>query len=339
MFAALPPVFAGIPRTEADLAASLLRQIEVEPGDVLMYEGEQDQTLAFVVSGTVEIWRGDIKVGSSGPGDLVGEIELYSGTARVGSATAVGPVTLYALEAEAFVSLCESANPIVFAIERAIHRRLCDRVRSLDVGISERTAGEPFTLEPPQKGFFGRLSDRIRGGPEETSASTVVGALGQSALFDWATRDIVEAISGFFDLQTYGPEMVVSRQGRDADRLFVVVEGKVEVVLLLGNDRAESLTVLDEGGSFGDAGLALGSPRTASAVSRGRVVTLELPRGNFLTLYEMDDSLGSTFRQGLIRSMIRQLLGRMDRFADLERVRLDQVAHTASSRGSHIWRD
>ncbi|MFT4628677.1 MAG: CRP-like cAMP-binding protein [Myxococcota bacterium] len=342
MFAALPPVFAGLSRSDADEAASYLRQVDVEPGDVLTYEGETDLTIAFIAAGTVELWRGEIKVGSAGPRDMFGEVELFTGGPRVGSVTALGPVTLHALDADGYVALCDAGNPVVFALERAVHRRLCDRIRLLHVGIVERSPGVPFRLSPPttHKSFFARLMDRVRG-PEEPPQPTAVpaDALQRSMLFDWAEPEVVQALAGFFRPVRFGPEEVLLRQGGTGDRILLLVEGKVETVLRVDELHAESLAVVEPGIAFGDVAVALGSPRTATFVSRGPVQALEIERASFLSLYQIDDALGSTFRQGLIRNLILQLDHAVERYALLEHRRLDMLAQRPVDEQKHLWRD
>src|SRR5690606_35156843 len=136
MLGALPAIFAGLPPEFQHSAASRLEPLHVDTGDPIMLEGEEDTTVAFVASGTCEIWRGEAKVGSAGPRDIIGEIELFGGMPRVCTITAATPVQLQALGPEAFAELAREGHPIVHHLERAVLRRIAERLSRADETIA-----------------------------------------------------------------------------------------------------------------------------------------------------------------------------------------------------------
>jgi MFS family permease len=70
---------------------------------------------------------------------------------------------------------------------------------------------------------------------------------------------------------------VIIRQGGQADRFYVVVDGTVDVTQTSGADEPRHLRTMGEGESFGEIGLLTGSPRTATvtAASDGRLLALD----------------------------------------------------------------
>jgi len=312
MLAAYPPVFAGLSMDASQEAASALQQIEVEAGGAIMIEGEADTTLAFIVSGSCEIWHGETKIGTAGARDILGEVELFARIPRVASVTASNHVTLQILDDESYAALCERGNPVVYALERAALRRISDRLRTMNNSIRSNSEGTPFELHPQRVGLLsGLMSAFMRQKMPEVDAATV---LAGSDLFSWAPGHVVMDISEQFEVEEFKKDAVICRQGEDGDSMFVLASGSVEVVLLLGPDRAESVATLVPGQAFGDASIALRSVRTATCVAREDTVVLTMPRVKYMELHGTDTEAGSIFRQGMIRNLIVQLLATTERF-------------------------
>jgi len=78
---------------------------------------------------------------------------------------------------------------------------------------------------------------------------------------------------------------VIVREGDRADRLYVVVDGEVEVVREGAPGGALPLTVLGPGDSFGEIALVKGGTRTATVRSRTPVNVLTMERDTFQALF------------------------------------------------------
>lgn len=315
MLGALPPIFAGLPHESQQEAASYLAPVSVESGEAIMIQGEEDTTIAFVASGTCEIWRGEVKVGTAGQRELVGEVELFGQIPRVCSVTAASPVVLQALEPDAYVALAEAGNPIIFQLERAAVRRISERIGRLNESLVQYTRGAPVELHPRGGSFVDMLTApfrRRKRAPDLDKAEV----LARSDLFSWAPPHVLGELAEHFTVERFDAEHVLCEQGQDGDRMFLIASGAAEVMVLVGDDRAQSLATLGAGQAFGDTAMALSAPRSARVVSRDELVALTLDRGRFRDLYEANDGIGSTFRQGIVRNLITQLLPSMDRFAE-----------------------
>ncbi len=339
MLGALPPAFAGLEPDDAQLAASLLQPLALDAGEMIVEAGEQDYTLAFVTAGSVQLVLDNVRVGAASVGDMIGEVELFAQSPRVCSAIASTPVQLLALAHETWLELCEAENTaITHNIERAAHRRLSERLRWLNVAIADRTEGVPFELHPRGKGLLGRLSGLLGG--DKPPAVDPASVLTSSALFNWAPPEILRQIAQFFEVERFEPEIVLCRQGEVADKMYVVASGKVEVVVLIGKDAADTISTLGPGEAFGDASLTQQAPRTASCVTHEEVVALTMGREAYGELFGLNDVNGSVFRQAMLRNLISQLLPTQARYSVLARAEADKNDETF--RGTPInsvWRD
>lgn len=98
----------------------------------------------------------------------------------------------------------------------------------------------------------------------------------------------------------YAPGEAIFRAGDDADAMYVVVEGEVE----LGRDGA-ALEVVPAGRPFGELGLIDQEPRALDAVARGRAVVAPISAERFTRLV--------TEQPEFVLSLLRLLTHRLRR--------------------------
>lgn len=337
MLQALPPEFAGLEPADVQEASGLLQPLRLDAGELIMEQGESDTTLGFIMKGTVAIADDDVRIGGAGARDVLGLPELFTGVPRMASVTAATPVDLLVLPPEGFRVLCERGNPAVYNLERAALRKMSERLRYFNENISELTRGKEFSLHP-NEGLFHRLQKTFRGNKvPEVDAAAVLAA---SPMFDWADGSIVQSISEGFTVEAYEAEHIICRQGEPADKMWVIAEGSVEVVVMVGDDRAQQMAVLTSGGAFGDASMAAGTPRSASVACHEDVVVLALDRAHYLELHAVDDPVGSTFRQAMCRNLVFQLQAAQRAYAKLSRMRhLPEEQMLRGTPLNSVWRD
>lgn len=338
MLGALPVAFAGLEPDDSQEAASFLQPISVEAGELIMEQGETDYTLVFISQGSVQLMDGDTRVGGATTRDMLGEIELFGQIPRMCSVVASGPCHLLVLAHEHYLELCELGNPAVYNIERAAHRRIAERIKWLNEGIAERTAGTPFELHPRGKGLLGRLGSLLGG--SRAPALDAAAVLAASPLFSWADGALVQQIAESFTVERFDPESLLCKQGEVGDRLFLIAEGRVDVCVMIGQSSAETVARLGPGDAFGDATLAQNAPRTASCVCHEEVVTLTMSREKYGALFAADDPIGSVFRQAMLKNLIRQMIATQQRYTELERSQAARVEDTIRGTPvSTVWRD
>jgi SulP family sulfate permease len=106
-----------------------LERIELAAGQVLIRQGEPHQSMYFLDAGelTIEYHTEEgqaMRLETSGPGAVVGELGLYLGTPASASVTAARPATVYSLSSTSLRRL-EREEPLAAAL---LHRFLLKRV-------------------------------------------------------------------------------------------------------------------------------------------------------------------------------------------------------------------
>jgi CRP-like cAMP-binding protein len=164
--------------------------------------------------------------------------------------------------------------------------------------------------------------------------------LASSPLFDWAQADILERLAASFEVERFPAEHLLCKQGEIGDKVFLIAEGKVDVVVFVGKDKAETIATLQPGEAFGDASLASHAPRSASCVCHEEVVALTMGREDYGALFALDDAGGSVFRQAMLKNLINQLLATQARFVALARTESGKAEEELRGTPlSSVWRD
>lgn len=109
---ALRPVaiFHGLRKATLFEIARRTSEIAYPAGSTVVREGDPGDRLCIVVSGVVEVSRGDRLLRRLGAGDYFGEISLIDGRPRSATVVAVDDVVILELRSEDFESLLNVAH-------------------------------------------------------------------------------------------------------------------------------------------------------------------------------------------------------------------------------------
>jgi MFS family permease len=118
------PIFAPLPGTALEHIAGRLVPLRIEPGTVIVREGDAGDRFYVIVEGEVEVTAEGKPVSTLVPGGYFGEIALLKDVPRTATVTAKTPVVLYALEREDFLSTVTGHAPSAKAAETVISSRL-----------------------------------------------------------------------------------------------------------------------------------------------------------------------------------------------------------------------
>ncbi len=113
---------------EMDRVAAVARnELRFEPGDVLYEEGDPARDCYLIVEGETEITVSGRFLGSSGPGESVGEMGLLHQGPRTATVVARTPVTVQVIDAAGFDRLLDEALSVTRALLHQVSRRLAER--------------------------------------------------------------------------------------------------------------------------------------------------------------------------------------------------------------------
>jgi CRP/FNR family transcriptional regulator, cyclic AMP receptor protein len=89
--------------------------------------------------------------------------------------------------------------------------------------------------------------------------------LRQTDLLRSAPAEVIDAVATASQLRAFRRGQMVFTRGDPSDTLFVVIFGRVKVVVRSADGGELTLTIIQPGGVFGELGLADGGPRSADA--------------------------------------------------------------------------
>jgi CRP-like cAMP-binding protein len=122
------PLFAHLDGRALAQLATMVDEVDVGGGTVLMTEGRSGSEFFVIVEGTVDITRGGSHVRFLAAGDFLGEIALVDHGPRTATATTTSACRLLVLAHREFDTLIADDA----GVRAAVLQALAERVRSLD---------------------------------------------------------------------------------------------------------------------------------------------------------------------------------------------------------------
>ncbi len=153
------PLFAEtLDEAELDALAASARRVEFDRAATLMHEGDHDDSMLVIVSGTVNVSvaASPQTVATLGEGDMVGEMSLLTGAPRSATVTAVRPVV--ALEVtKADVEPLLVMSPSLFErFAAVVESRRADLDRVYGPSFADMYLSSQAHLVGSMRAFFGR---------------------------------------------------------------------------------------------------------------------------------------------------------------------------------------
>ena len=147
---------------------------------------------------------------------------------------------------------------------------------------------------------------------DDADKARVNDALAQCALFRALKPEHMPQILKAAQVLRYGDGESVIRQGDPSDSFFVLVEGEAAIRIegAQGDGAAVELGRVPHPASFGEIGLLLDEPRTASVVASDDVLVLKFGAKAFEAMFQKIPEFGAALSAGLAHR-VRQLSGRV----------------------------
>lgn len=291
--------------------------LQAGPLETIMQQGNEDPALLYILDGRVEILRNGFAIDTSGPGEIVGEMSLFTGRPRVATVRALEDTKFLVLDREAYDFLRDKGNEVAFQLERLVLTLLEDRLRRLDRLIVEHSAGEASPYKKPSPGLLGRIAALFGGKHEPVIEPRKVDpqqVLDDSPLFDGERHAFVRSLAVAFRHEAFAPGTFVCTQGEPGSAMFVVAHGQVDVAVAIagegpGAERVHKLATLGPGDAFGLTGLHPERPRMASCIAVEQVDALVLDRDHWEQHNRDSNQVSSTLRRAIIRAFAKHLDG------------------------------
>ena len=118
------PIFAPLPGMSLEHLAGRLVPLRLEPGTVVVRQGDAGDRFYMLVEGEVEVSENGRTLSTLGSGGYFGEIALLRDLPRTATVTARTPVVLYALDREDFLAAVTGHAPSSQAAEEVVSARL-----------------------------------------------------------------------------------------------------------------------------------------------------------------------------------------------------------------------
>ena len=106
------PLFAELEDDELDAVGRTATELRLEPGKILMKEGEVAHDMVVVREGTLEVTRDGEHIADIGPGGFAGEMALLTRTTRNSTVRAKTSISVLHIDGRSFSSLLENVPQI-----------------------------------------------------------------------------------------------------------------------------------------------------------------------------------------------------------------------------------
>jgi CRP-like cAMP-binding protein len=126
------PLFQNFSQRDLDRVAKIADEVDSQPGEVLLRQGEPGRELFLIVQGKVRIERNGKVITHLGAGEVLGEIALLDGKRRTATAITDAPSTLLVVHWSQFWSLVEGVPGLERKLLVGLAERFRERLESID---------------------------------------------------------------------------------------------------------------------------------------------------------------------------------------------------------------
>lgn len=301
--ASLPFLYKVGPR-EIARTESRWRGGTLAAGEVLWREGEEVRELAILLSGELEVLVDGRQVGFVAFGELVGEAAAFStGTPRTATVRATEDSRIVRLSVDALQALRSENSPIYDVLLETALRTLARRVRGLDKAIARISLGEVATPKREEVSALVRLWRGLKPGKPTGKPPPLLPLL--RAHPSLAHVPSMEELAANFVPQAVGEGEILFLEGEPGVAMYVVAEGRVDVLRHTAADKAVLLAQLGPGALFGFNPLVDPGMRAASCVAttKGWVYRLD-----GTTLQTLAAPLLRAWREAMLATLTQQVV-------------------------------
>ncbi len=171
---------------------------------------------------------------------------------------------------------------VVSVTHRLAYAAMSDRIVVLDGGRVAESGSHEELLNVD--GIYRRMWDKQQGFVMTKNGGNVrveASRLGRLSFFRGLNPDALQEITGLFVMEKFEAGVHAVEQGGAGDKFYIIVRGKVEVIVKMDSGASRRVAVLEDGDHFGEIALLRSVPRTASIVALTPCLCLALSREDF----------------------------------------------------------
>ncbi len=117
-------LFGSLPGEDLAQIAEIAEEVDAEPGDPIIVEGEMGDSLYLVLEGKVRVHKGEKTLVELGERQVVGEMAVLDSEPRSASVTAATPTRLLRIGREDFRDIMAERSEIAAGVVTTLSRRL-----------------------------------------------------------------------------------------------------------------------------------------------------------------------------------------------------------------------
>lgn len=125
-------LFGGLMADQIERLIPLMEQESRGPGDTIMTEGELNDRIRFILSGRVEVSKGNLNLAEFGEGEFFGEMEVLDVMPAAATIKALCPVEIMSISNRALREIYKTDTKIFSMIIMNLARDLSRRLRRMD---------------------------------------------------------------------------------------------------------------------------------------------------------------------------------------------------------------
>ena len=123
------PYFSVMNPVELDAIKQSFSEKTVQRGEVIFREGEQSDTLFFVVAGAVKIFKTSAQgkeqiLSIARPGEALNDIPVFDGGTNPMNAQTLGPVTLYSIKKDRLQNIMQQYPKVALNTSKVLAQRM-----------------------------------------------------------------------------------------------------------------------------------------------------------------------------------------------------------------------
>lgn len=260
------PFLRNVPSEELRRVAPSFTEQKLRAGEGLWQHGEAVADLGLLVQGALVATSAGREVGRVRAPDLVGEASAFFASAtRTATLTAETASTVLLLTTPELRSLRFQRSPVYEVLLDHALRALVRRVAATGREIGKHAVGGEERVERKETGTLAKLWRSFRAekpGPCPPLAPLLRSMPGLSDM----DTELEAGLVAQFEARSFAEGEVVVLEGEASDAMYVVADGEIDVLRNVRGDRAELLTKLRSGQTFGANTTIENGPRTASCV-------------------------------------------------------------------------